>query len=321
MATKCGKCAVEKENMQRCSKCHIMYYCSRKCQIEDWKKSHKKLCKGIDIGNKEKEDVTSVFGTSNVRNEGYSKPSVLYPRDSCAACGEKSDLKKCARCLVVMYCSKRCQNEHWYQHKHSCQQNQDVVEVIQTNGYKKQMREANVKRLQSRRLQSLFINGFDSARGESRGSYGSYPMHSSYNVDLTIRKSTTKIERKQAKIYVERKFPMQTILDTLGELEEHVPGCFYPHPMMNNTRTSFVGFITRYHYYKQRHSVYVEDDNGKEICVGFYLDYDSPFPYFTWADVRPGKFICIHDPTIFSELSGQNHIRVDEAEDVHLFDI
>lgn len=55
--------------------------------------------------------------------------------------------------------------------------------------------------------------------------------------------------------------------------------------------------------------------------MGFYLDYDSPFPYFTWADVRPGKFICLHDPTISTELCGQNQIRVDEAEGVHLFDV
>lgn len=183
---------------------------------------------------------------------------MLYPSDSCAACGEKGQLKRCARCLAVMYCSKVCQNEHWHQHKHSCQQNQDVAEVIQTDGYKKQIREANVKRLQFRRLQTLFNNGIDSARGESRGSNDSFPMRCTDNVDLSIRKLTTKLDRKQAKLYSERKFPMQTIVGTLDELEDHAPGFFYPHPMMYNTRTSFVGFITRYHYHRQRHTVYVE---------------------------------------------------------------
>lgn len=259
MATKCGLCDAEKENMQRCSKCHNVYYCSRKCQIKDWKKAHKKLCKGLLNKNEQNEDVTLMSGAPKVLNDaGIQNPTVIYPSDSCAACGEKAQLKRCARCLAVMYCSKVCQNEHWHQHKHSCQQNQDVAEVIQTDGYKKQIREANVKRLQFRRLQSLFNNGFDSARGESRGSNGSFPNRCSDDVDLSIRKLTTKLDRKQAKLYSERKFPMQTIVGTLDELEDHAPGFFYPHPMMYNTRTSFVGFITRYHYHRQRHTVYVE---------------------------------------------------------------
>lgn len=51
---------------------------------------------------------------------------------------------------------------------------------------------------------------------------------------------------------------MQTIVGTFDELEDDVPGCIYPHPMVYNIRTSFVGFITRYHYHKQQHCVYVE---------------------------------------------------------------
>lgn len=55
--------------------------------------------------------------------------------------------------------------------------------------------------------------------------------------------------------------------------------------------------------------------------MGFYLEYYSQFPYFIWSDVSLGTFICIHDLANCTELCEQNQIRVDEAEDEHLFDI
>lgn len=89
-----------------------------------------------------------------------------------------------------MYCSTFCQKEHLYQHKLSCQQNQDVVEIIQTGGYKKLIRETHVGRLLSRRFQTPYNPGIDLATTESRESYGSYPMRRSDDVELPIRNST-----------------------------------------------------------------------------------------------------------------------------------
>lgn len=93
---------------------------------------------------------------------------------------------------------------------------------------------------------------------------------------------------------------MQTIVGTFDELEDNVPGCIYPHPMMYNIRTSFVGFITRYHYHKQQHCVYVE--------VSFLTTFFS-INLSSWSH------------HLYCELRGQTEIRVDEVEDVHLFDI
>jgi len=52
----CANCAVEldKGRRQRCNICKIPY-CSRDCQVADWKKGHKKECKNIAEKNKEEE--------------------------------------------------------------------------------------------------------------------------------------------------------------------------------------------------------------------------------------------------------------------------
>lgn len=40
---------------------------------------------------------------------------------SCQKCGVSDDLKKCARCKLVSYCSRTCQTADWKQHKKICQ--------------------------------------------------------------------------------------------------------------------------------------------------------------------------------------------------------
>jgi len=38
----------------------------------------------------------------------------------CAACGSKKDLKKCARCKKVYYCSLFCRTYDWTMHEREC---------------------------------------------------------------------------------------------------------------------------------------------------------------------------------------------------------
>jgi len=57
---KCSNCG--KVATQRCSKCKNQWYCSRECQLKQWK-AHKALCEIIS-NNRREEDV---------KNEEYKK--------------------------------------------------------------------------------------------------------------------------------------------------------------------------------------------------------------------------------------------------------
>ncbi|KAF4620883.1 hypothetical protein D9613_000063 [Agrocybe pediades] len=50
MPPSCSTCHEEKDNLQVCSKCKETFYCSKECQVADWK-SHKKQCKLPALSN------------------------------------------------------------------------------------------------------------------------------------------------------------------------------------------------------------------------------------------------------------------------------
>lgn len=181
MRTKSGTCGGEKENMSSCSKCHIVSYCSRKCQKKDRHKSHKNMYKSLE-NNEQNGDVTSLLSSSEELDNKECSPL------SCATCGKKGNLERCDHCHFVVYCSKFCQNKNWYKHKQSCQQNQGIVE-IHTDGYKKLIREGHVEHLQSTIHQRPFIHNNDTAPNENFSIYGPYAMRRSEYVDFSIRKS------------------------------------------------------------------------------------------------------------------------------------
>ena len=50
------------------------------------------------------------------------RPKLSQAAPACAACGfnSKKELRRCARCHGVSYCSRACQKHHWKVHKAEC---------------------------------------------------------------------------------------------------------------------------------------------------------------------------------------------------------
>jgi hypothetical protein len=49
---------------------------------------------------------------------------MTYSKTDCAACGNKTKFQRCSQCMLVLYCSKTCQREHWKSgHKTECIRN------------------------------------------------------------------------------------------------------------------------------------------------------------------------------------------------------
>lgn len=75
----------------------------------DKKKKYKRIIK-----KKKTRRVTSFEESPfQISNEFSAMPK-------CGNCGSEEALKKCARCLETVYCSKDCQTKHWQLHKETC---------------------------------------------------------------------------------------------------------------------------------------------------------------------------------------------------------
>ena len=73
----CGECNEVHDHMKKCDSCKCIYYCSRECQVKDWKQ-HKKFCGMIDSSNARK---LAKFLKSFIKTELFSKLKELVCED------------------------------------------------------------------------------------------------------------------------------------------------------------------------------------------------------------------------------------------------
>lgn len=66
----------------------------------------------------------------------------------------------------------------------------------------------------------------------------------------------------------------------------------------------------------------MQDAENKDSKVEFYLDHisDNPFPYFTYAKVKPGNYICIKDPLMHAYVDGTVGIKVEDPQLVKILE-
>lgn len=93
MKKNCHRCGNENVNFIQCSGCNVVYYCSIKCQKEQWNE-HKKTC---------------------------CYPDEMKVEKKCNQCGNQNiKLLKCSKCHKVYYCNIECQKKKWHQHRIIC---------------------------------------------------------------------------------------------------------------------------------------------------------------------------------------------------------
>ena len=118
----CSYCSTRSNQLKKCSKCKLAWYCNQGCQARHWKE-HKKECRLHDY------DMNQLECCLN------SKPSKYYPENKspdltltgigeisrCTYCSKASnELKMCLACHAAQYCNKECQKKHWRDHKREC---------------------------------------------------------------------------------------------------------------------------------------------------------------------------------------------------------
>jgi len=143
----CGQCQ-NPGDLKRCSRCHLISYCSFSCQKSHWK-SHKSMCKyfaKLKAGGKLENFFSGHLGESrkewnqfrmNAVNASmlilsrklniYEQAMFLFPRvcrktgcfSPVASCAS-GEMLECSDCLCVVWCSDQCRGEVSDSHEAMC---------------------------------------------------------------------------------------------------------------------------------------------------------------------------------------------------------
>ena len=91
---RCDTCGNGKATM-RCSRCHLVHYCSRECQVKAWKQEHKSECEPISVLKKELQPfrVHCQLSSTNVEDNEQKERQVLEAEPKCAICFEQPMVK------------------------------------------------------------------------------------------------------------------------------------------------------------------------------------------------------------------------------------
>ncbi len=89
---RCFGCFCASDKLLRCGSCHIISYCSKNCQVTDWKSYHKKECKFVpnlvDHFRDDPDCIDDVLLLSRALIERSNQNSCRYENGSAIICGE-----------------------------------------------------------------------------------------------------------------------------------------------------------------------------------------------------------------------------------------
>ncbi|XP_078322908.1 uncharacterized protein LOC111123834 [Crassostrea virginica] len=318
-STICSYCK-EKDTSLSCSGCKAVYYCSKPCQKLDWIK-HKLSCKSLKSKMKVKETlsiaachelglVTPEEHRGRNPNDGYSpvteEKKRIFGTQLCTHCEKHKICVECPDCKSTLYCSTNCRDLDKMKHQSLCF-------FTQTNT-------------------CTPLHGMSNMIGmglEGRYIIGNSPHHSKLiaenplliedgaNLNLIIERTVRARDKAVKKTLL--KYPTHTLITRIREIPIEEMSMFGSN--ICRQPLVFLSYIRRFHRYRGRHNVYLQDSDRREIYVSFYLPNDDPTPHFRWSDIVPGNFIAILYPCIHFFVDKSVGLRVDKASNVTCFDV
>ncbi|KAL3843267.1 hypothetical protein ACJMK2_021209 [Sinanodonta woodiana] len=233
----------------------------------------------------------------------------------CFTCKSTIRTKFCSGCKKIYYCSTQCQRDDWGRHKLECIK---VEGKIETKGFKRHQTMGNAASnngiASDWSMPNLFgsfpfvfpgmFTGMDDFPGMFAG------------MDNSTRSRPTQSFR-EAKIIVQSMYPLRQIISDFEELPIE---SFFGPPLPTNR--VLLAWMTRvYPHPFGRRAMYIQDENGEESYCIFYLEVPIPFPYFSWDDIRPGRYICIEEAFIHGFLDGTVGIRIEDPSCIRVLTI
>ncbi|XP_064615597.1 uncharacterized protein LOC135479635 [Liolophura sinensis] len=287
----CANCKTIGGELKKCTGCKTTAYCSKSCQQAHWPR-HKASCKrGPQNGDTDSSDQVQQCANCKVYDE---------------------DLKKCTKCRTASYCSRGCQEDHWPQHKSTCE---NIKKASRINGRKP--------------ASPTNSSGYGRDIGKrSRRSEELYP-----SVDIFLPPvSPPDPEEFSCLMETWLGFPRNRRFFELNSGERFtfitdsldVPMESRHRSLQEERNTVFIAKIVSMGAQWKQHGILVMGDDEPVFfqrlahIVQFYIPGMNPFPFFKWTDAVPGNYICIRAPMLHRFPNGQTGFRINHASHVRI---
>jgi len=116
----------EKEPLFVCSICNDHWYCSVTCQIDDWP-NHQGKCAREKTTSKQQKKTAGLIRFSKdllklieLKSKDAKMPVPPIPATYCLSCKKNYPYFLCSECRNHWYCSHKCHEDHWEQHRPLC---------------------------------------------------------------------------------------------------------------------------------------------------------------------------------------------------------
>ncbi|TFY72635.1 hypothetical protein EVG20_g385 [Dentipellis fragilis] len=146
----CAACRLkDKGKVRLCTGCRKVAYCSRECQVKDWK-SHKSTCKPKKPEAESAKAASTATSTSvpaSASTDASNEPVVVTPPiGKCARCGwdKNFDLEFCEACRRAKYCSQDCEDADKETHRAFCEMERKRIAQEKTENAAAAEREVHV---------------------------------------------------------------------------------------------------------------------------------------------------------------------------------
>ncbi|XP_014789303.1 rho GTPase-activating protein gacZ, partial [Octopus bimaculoides] len=302
MESCCETCFRTNVPLKKCSKCKTTYYCSNDCQKYDWP-THKSNCKASKMNTEVKYEKESGHEYSKERSnkkDPVKENSVSIDDGD----GSEVDNKVGSKNKKKRNRRKKCKNVNGVNIENDgATSKTDVRDEINKKDSATKARKGNTGNMNYKGKDG----GRDSEKESSKkrkSKKKTVQVKSKEDIKKTGTINTGKKSDARTSVKNTGNFLLKFLLN-IWRFLIYIIYVIFSQERRPKISRRYIKNIGRIENIDNFQKAVLKDTEGRICSLIFYHKESDPYPYFSWDQLKVGKYICILEPEIHYFLDGQ----------------